>query len=78
MCDIRKITFDGANEPVRCRCKLAVLNGYAGMRKSGAAESEAFDAALRIYRFHHPEDSREDSCLTVERWVYAANEQQMN
>jgi hypothetical protein len=29
----------------------------------------ALSAALRVYRYHHPEDSKEDASLTVERWV---------
>jgi len=67
----REIEFDGANNPVRCKCKGAAINAYRGMKTSGAAESEAVDAAYRIYRYHHPKDTREDSLLTVERWIYA-------
>ncbi len=54
-----------------CRCHNAVMNGYAGMKKSGAAESEALAAACRIYKFHHPELRDAASRLIVERWVYA-------
>lgn len=67
----KEIEFDGANNPVRCRCKGAALNAYQEMLRHGTAESEAVEAAYRIYRFHHPLDSKEDSRLTVERWIYA-------
>jgi len=55
-----------------CRCHSAVMNGYAGMKRSGAAEVEALNAAFRIYEFHHPEQERETARLTVERWIYAS------
>lgn len=69
----REIIFDGANNPVRCKCKSAALNAYENTKRLGFAESEALDAAYRIYRYHHPQDTREDSSLTVERWIYAEN-----
>lgn len=63
--------FDAAGDPERCRCKGAALRAYGGMKDHGAAETEALDAAYRIYRFHHPEDAPADARLTVERWIYA-------
>jgi hypothetical protein len=56
-----------------CRCHKAVMNGYRGMKLSGAAESEALDAAFRIHKFHHPEMAEDVSRLTVERWLYTAH-----
>ena len=70
MCDLARIE---TGAPAGCRCHRAVMNGYRGMLKSGAAESEALDAAFRIYRFHHPEDGRDKSRLTVERWIYSSH-----
>ena len=32
-------------------------------------ESIALEAAQRVYRYHHPEDSKMHAHLTVERWV---------
>jgi hypothetical protein len=29
----------------------------------------ALAAAQRVYRYHHPEDSKLDANLTVERWI---------
>lgn len=69
----REITFDGANNAERCKCKGATLNAYHGMISSGAADSEALEAAYKVYRYHHPTDSVEDSHLTVERWIYTAS-----
>jgi len=67
----KEIIFDGANDEVRCKCKPAALRAYRGMLSSGGDEKRAFDAACHVYRFHHPRDTREDSHLTVERWIYA-------
>lgn len=69
MCDFRTITFDGANDEGRCVCKPHVLNAYAGMMASGANAKSAMEAAYRVYRNYHPDDSKEDSRLTVERWI---------
>jgi len=55
----------------KCVCRGAALRAYNGMLKVGAAETEALDAAYRVYGFHHPEDPRDVAHLTVERWVYA-------
>jgi hypothetical protein len=41
------------------------------MKDAGCDEGTALDAAYRVYRFHHPLDTKEDSHLTVERWIYA-------
>jgi hypothetical protein len=67
----KEILFDGANEPVRCKCKPAVLKTYQSLMQDGNPQRVAVEAALRVYRFHHPQDSKEDSKLTVERWVFA-------
>lgn len=32
----------------------------------------ALEAATRVYRYHHPEDSLHNAALTVERWVHEA------
>ena len=66
----KEITFDAANNEIRCKCKPAALKAYQGMKQLGAAEQEAVEAAYRIYRYHHPQDTPEDSHLTVERWIY--------
>ncbi len=69
----KTITFDAKNDPAsdpeRCRCKGAVLRAYGELIKDQPAY-RAMDAARRIYRHHHPEDSPENAALTVERWVH--------
>jgi len=67
----KEVIFDGANNEVRCKCKPAALRAYNGMKDAGCDEGTALDAAYRVYRFHHPLDTKEDSHLTVERWIYA-------
>lgn len=66
----KEIIFDGANNEIRCKCKDAAVNAYRNTKQHGFAEVEAVDAAYRIYRYHHPLDTKEDSQLTVERWIY--------
>jgi len=65
----KHIIFDGANDPECCKCQGAVMRTYKGMSHEG--EKTAMGAALRVYRFHHPEDKQADASLTVERWVHA-------
>ncbi len=71
MCDFRTIDFDGANDAERCVCKPHVMKAYAGMLQSGASQKLALEAAYRVYCNYHPDDTKEDSRLTVERWVLA-------
>lgn len=65
----KTITFDGANDPDRCKCQGAVMRAYEGMQHQG--DETALEAAVRVYRHHHPEDSMANANLTVERWVHA-------
>lgn len=69
MCDFRVIEEDFANDPGRCVCKPAVFKAYNGLLDAGQSHRQAMEAAMKVYRYHHPEDSKEDSQLTVERWV---------
>lgn len=63
-CSTGKINLDDD-----CKCHKAVMTAYEGMKHCG--EETALDAALRVYRFHHPEDAVDVASLTVERWVSA-------
>lgn len=67
----KEILFDGANNPVRCKCRPAVLRAYQSIVNDGSPEKVALEAAYNIYRYHHPLDTKQDSRLTVERWIYA-------
>lgn len=50
-----------------CKCHGAVMLTYKCM--SDEPEHVALEAAQRVYRYHHPEDTKVDAHLTVERWV---------
>lgn len=65
------IHFDGARDPERCKCQRAVLNAYGTLVAAGRPHQVALEAAGIVYRFHHPEDSKMDASLTVERWIHA-------
>lgn len=58
----------GVKKAADCKCYGAVMRTYAGM--SDEPEHVALEAAQRVYRYHHPEDSKEDAHLTVERWIH--------
>lgn len=53
----------------QCRCRAAVLRAYAGMQASGAPDCVALEAAMRVYRYHHPQASSAHVQQTVETWV---------
>lgn len=59
----------GVRKPADCKCYGAVLRTYAGM--SDEPPHVAMEAAQRVYSYHHPEDSKQDAFLTVQRWVTA-------
>lgn len=50
-----------------CKCHGAVMRTYRSL--CDEPETVAVEAARRVYRFHHPEDSKFDAALTVERWI---------
>jgi len=64
----------GVKEAADCQCHGAVMRTYKSMVSDEPAHV-AMEAAQRVYRFHHPEDSLADAHLTVERWV---NEQHIH
>ena len=69
----KEILFEAARDPERCKCQSAVLKAYVSMMSAGRPHQVALEAAGIVYRFHHPEDSKMDAALTVERWIYAEN-----
>lgn len=66
-----EVTFDGANDSERCKCRGAVLRAYKELLSAGHPEVCAMQAAKIVYHYHHPEDPKDDAALTVERWVSA-------
>ena len=69
MCDFRIIEKDYANDVHKCVCKPAVFTAYQSLLPHG--HKKAMDAAMKIYQYHHPDDSLEDCQITVERWLVA-------
>lgn len=59
----------GADELDDCKCHAAVLTAYEGMKHCGP--ETAIEAALRVYKFHHPEDAFEIASMHVQRWIAA-------
>ncbi len=63
------MTEDCENTAGSCRCRAAVTRAYRTLCASGEAESVAFEAAMRVYTFHHPETAPGAAAGLVERWV---------
>lgn len=60
---------DGVKKAQDCKCHGAVMRTYGGLSQSGVPHNVALEAASIVYGYHHPEDSKDDKNLTVERWV---------
>lgn len=63
------MTDDWESGQEACRCRAAVTRAYRTLCDSGQAESRAYEAAVRIYRFYHPEAAPGAAAGAVERWV---------
>lgn len=68
MCD-----FKDDEQGQNCKCRRAVMTAYNGLRDASLPDSFALDAATRVYRHHHPEDTKEMSRLKVESWIHAGH-----
>lgn len=53
-----------------CRCRTAVRRAYGSLVCNGVDRERAMGAALRVYRYHHPEACPVIAQVTVERWVH--------
>ena len=60
---------EGVKQAADCKCYGAVMRAYVGLSESGVPHSFALEAARIVYDYHHPEDSKADQFLTVERWI---------
>jgi len=65
------VTDDWESGEDPCRCRDAVTRAYRTLCEAGQAESRAYEAAVRIYRFHHPEAAPGAAAGVVERWIDA-------
>jgi hypothetical protein len=63
---------DGVKSPADCKCYGAVMRTYHAIAKD-VPNSVAMEAAQRVYQYHHPEDSKANAHLTVERWITSDN-----
>lgn len=50
-------------------CKRAALRAYAELRTRGKTDPAAFDAAVAVYRHHHPETPKDESNFIVAGWI---------
>lgn len=67
MCDDQRHR-DG--RPAPCACQMAVTRAFREMHASGAPDSHCLDAALAVYRWHHPETAAPDAAGIVTQWVH--------
>lgn len=67
-CDVPAVS-DPAKAPKRCKCYRAVMRTYDELLQDRVPDEIALEAAQRVYRFHHPEDTLSEANLIVERWV---------
>jgi hypothetical protein len=54
---------------IMCVCYAATTKAYDELRKLGKSEGNAYDAAVRIYRHHHPEQPRIEAYRVVADWL---------
>ncbi len=52
-----------------CRCRKAVLAAYDGMIRSERSHQQAFQVAVRVYRYHHPEQPAPAARDIVSGWL---------
>ena len=57
-------------------CRQAALRAYFGLRERGRDETAAFDAAVAVYQFYHPETPAVDSIDLVDRWIEEKDREQ--
>ena len=50
-------------------CKQAALRAYQELRDRGKTDPAAFNAAVAVYRHHHPETPRRESKHIVAGWI---------
>jgi len=65
MTDVREIVACSPS----AACHQAVTRTYAKLRENGADEKVAFDAALTVYAWHHPEVPRSQVPYVIADWL---------
>lgn len=52
-----------------CQCRDAALRTYRELTESGQREDRAYDAAVQVFRFYHPERPRIEAYQVVADWL---------
>lgn len=65
MTDVREIVACSPS----AACHQAVTRTYAQMRENGAEERVAFEAAQKVYAWHHPEVPRDRVPYVIADWL---------
>jgi hypothetical protein len=52
------------------RCRGAVIRAYDNLRTAGMDDRNAFLAAARLYRTHHPDADMKNARCLVAGWIY--------
>ena len=52
-----------------CACRAAVSRAFAELRKRRVGEEAAFESAVTVFRFHHPDLPVLEAQETVDRWL---------
>ena len=60
----------GSNHDAALRGLPAVRRAYSELRDCGQPDHVAFDAALAVYRWHHPTVPDAHAAEIVSRWVW--------
>lgn len=50
-------------------CRQATLRAYASLKASGVIDPHAFDAAVTVFRYHHPESQPLQARHIVAEWI---------
>ena len=51
------------------RCRTAATRAYRELRQRGVPDRPAFEAAVTLYRYHHPETARGEAKWLVAEWI---------
>lgn len=54
-----------------CVCRDAVLRAFGELKSRRVNENAAFESAVAVFRFHHPEIPPPEAIDTVDRWLSA-------
>ena len=52
-----------------CQCRDAALRAYRELMDSGKREDHAYDAAVQVFRYFHPERPRVEAYQVVADWL---------